>query len=1068
MNLDAEQALEDRTMQLFAELGWQTANAFYEACAPDKATAARPYLGRRDEAEVLLRDRVMDALARLNPELPPAAHQAAYEVLAQGRGAMSPVEANRAVYRLLKDGIPVAYRDADSVEQHAKARIIDWRDVANNDFLMVQQLWVQGALYRRRADLIGFVNGIPLLFGELKAHHRKLINAYRDNLRDYKTTIPHLFWYTSFMVLSNGSRAVLGNLSAPFRHFGTWKRVADEHEQGIIALETLVRAACVPARLLDLVENYTLYYAGQQGLEKITAKNHQYLGVENVLRAVEHIRENQGKLGVFWHTQGSGKSFSMILFSQKLLRTRGGHWTFVIVTDRKDLDSQIYKNFARCGVVTEDEKRIRAQSGEHLKQLLREDHRYVFTLIHKFHSRDGGKYPVLSERDDIIVITDEAHRRQYAELAMNLRRALPDAAFIGFTGTPLMADEIELTRQVFGDYVSIYDFRQSVADGATVPLYYENRVPEVQLTNAQLNTDMAAILEQSDVNDETEAQLARRFVKEYQVITRDDRLDKVAADIVEHFIHRGYRGKAMVISIDKLTTVKMYDKVRRHWQRTLDVLRIQRQSAPPVAQTELDDLIAYMEGTDMAVVLSQGQNEIALFQEHGLDIRPHRERMVKEDLDEKFKDPDDPFSLVFVCAMWRTGFDAPACSTLYLDRPMRNHTLMQTIARANRVYGDKHNGLIVDYIGIFRELQQALAIYATGTEGDYPIQDKAALVADLEEALAEAEAFCMERGVDLDALRDGVDAFEHIAQLDAAAAALVDAQTEAAADDAVEALVVNDELLTRFLNLVAQVSRLYRAILPDSRAAEFTARQRLLGYLARKLHALLPDPADAPDVYAEVTQLLDDSIEARRYVIREPRAPYDLSRIDFDALRARFERGRKRTEAAKLRGALNAKLRRMVRRNSSRMDYQQSFEALVAAYNEDSRNIEAFFEQLLALTQELAHEEQRHIRENLTEAELAVFDILTRLDLHLTPEEARQVKQVSRVLLRTLEREKLVLDWRKRQQTRASVKMTIEDALYSGLPERYPPELYAQKRDDLYRHIYERYADAEHNIYAAG
>jgi type I restriction enzyme R subunit len=490
----------------------------------------------------------------------------------------------------------------------------------------------------------------------------------------------------------------------------------------------------------------------------------------------------------------------MIFLGQKVLRKLGGHWTFVIVTDRTDLDDQIYKNFARSGAVTEGKKRVRAQSSTHLKQLLREDHRYVFTLIQKFRAEKGQRYPVLSEREDIIVMTDEAHRSQYATLAMNMRLALPRAAFIGFTGTPLMADEIELTREVFGEYVSVYDFRQSVQDGATVPLYYENRIPELQLTNEELNTDMDAVLEQADVGEEAEAALAREFVREYHVITRDDRLEKIAQDIVEHFVHRGHRGKAMVISIDKLTTVKMYDKVQEHWQRTQADLRAQLAAASEVERPALEDLLAYVERTDMAVVVSSEQNEIPKFQKHGLDIKPHRARMKKEDLDEKFKDPYDPFRMAFVCAMWRTGFDAPACSTIYLDRPMRNHTLMQTIARANRVFGDKVSGLIVDYVGIFRELQQALAIYATGEgQADYPIQDKAALVEQLAEAVAETEAFCQERGVKLQPILDSSAAFRHIALVDEATHLLVEAQTEEALDDSVEQILVNDELKTHFL-----------------------------------------------------------------------------------------------------------------------------------------------------------------------------------------------------------------------------------------------------------------------------
>jgi len=1070
-NLDAEQALEDRTMRLFASLGWATANAFYEAFAPQDATPSRPYLGRANDNQVLLLPRLRAALEKLN-HLPPAALDAAIAELGRGRSVVTPAQANHDVYQLLKDGVPVTCRDDQGRECQERVRVIDWNDPANNDFLMVQQLWISSDA-SCRPDLVGFVNGIPLLLGELKAHHKRLINAYQDNLARYKADIPHLFWYTGFILLSNGSRSVIGNLSASFKHFGTWKKVLDENEQGVISLETLVRATCAPARLLDLVENFTLYHEGIGGLEKITAKNHQYLGVENVIAAVRHIRHNQGKLGVFWHTQGSGKSFSMIFFSRKALRKLGGNWTFVVVTDRKHLDDQIYKSFSRCGVVTEGDAQARADSGARLKQLLAEDHRYIFTLIQKFRTDKGQKYPVISERDDIIVITDEAHRTQYATLAMNMRSALPNAAFIGFTGTPLMAAEVELTRQVFGDYVSVYNFRQSVEDKATVPLFYENRIPELQLTNQELDSGMEAILEQADVDhddDQVEAELARQFVREYHVITRDDRLEKIAADIVDHFIHRGHRGKALVVSIDKLTTVKMYDKVQAHWQRKLDGLRAQLAAASPVEQPHLQDLVAYMESTDMAVVVSHAQHEDAKFKKHGLAIAPHRQRMAKEDLDEKFKRAGDPFRIAFVCAMWRTGFDVPACSTIYLDRPMRNHTLMQTIARANRVFGDKVNGLIVDYIGIFRELQKALAIYATGKgaeEGEYPIKAKSALVQELEDALDEVQAFCQERGVDLAPILQSSDAFAHIALVDAVTHQLVDAQTEESIDDSIERIIVNDGLKTQFLNLVANVDRLFHAILPDTRAAEFGPRRKLLVYLASKIRNLARGEVEIPDVEAQVADLLDDSIKARGYVIRESPAPYDLSQVDFDALKQQFEQGRKRTEAERLRGTINAKLQRLIRRNRSRVSYQREFQRLIDAYNAGSSNTETFFSQLLDLAQRLNEEEQRHIRENLTEEELAIFDILTRPDMQLTATQERQVKQIARDLLTTLSTEKLILDWHKRQQSRAAVRLAIEDALYEHLPDPYTPELCNQKRDDVYQHIYDSYYGAGQSIYTA-
>ncbi|MBM4456545.1 MAG: type I restriction endonuclease subunit R, partial [Chloroflexi bacterium] len=959
-----------------------------------------------------------------------------------------------------------------SEENIVTVRVIDWDHPDRNDFFLASQFWISGEIYKRRADLVGFVNGLPLVFIELKASHKRLENAFRDNLRDYKTAIPQLFWYNAFIILSNGSASKIGSLSSCWEHFAEWKKINSEGERGAVSLETMIRGTCAPARLLDLVENFTLFVEERGGTIKLIAKNHQYLGVNNAFRALTpgpspaHGRgEKGGRLGVFWHTQGSGKSYSMIFFSQKVLRKLPGNWTFVIVTDRQELDQQIYRNFASAGAVTEPESRVRAGSGEQLRQLLGEDHRYLFTLIQKFHTDRGETYPRLSDRRDIIVMTDEAHRSQYDIFALNMRNALPNAAFIGFTGTPLMAGE-EKTRAVFGDYVSIYNFKQSVDDNATVPLYYENRIPELQLTNPNLNADMATVLEEAELDEAQEVRLEREFAREYHLITRVDRLGAIAADIVSHFTGRGFAGKAMVVCVDKATAVRMYDKVQAAWARRIAEMEARLLTCDPMTRPGLEAQIATLRSTDMAVVVSQGQNEIEDMAAPGLDIRPHRLRMVKEDLATKFKDPDDPFRLVFVCAMWMTGFDAPACSTIYLDKPMRNHTLMQTIARANRVFGDKVNGLIVDYIGVFRNLQAALAIYGSASgggvaAGDLPVQAKSALLAQLGQAIGAATAHCIGMGVDLAAIRDAVDEFRRIAAL----------------DDAVEALIANDAAKLRYLSLAADVARLYRAILPDPTANQYNTQRALFAILADKIRALAPVP-DLSSVMDAVNDLLDDSIKPDGYVIRATAASVqeagaglpdhvlDLSKLDLDALQRRFAQGRKRIEAEKLRGALNARLVRLVRLNRNRMDYLRQFQAMIDEYNTGAANVETFFANLVAFAQGLDAEEQRSIAENLSEEELALFDLLTRPTVELTQAETREVKRVARELLQTLKAERLVLDWRKRQQARAAVKLAIEEALDRGLPLEYTPELFRKKCEAVYLHVYDSYYGVGRSLYA--
>lgn len=1043
--------IEQPTIALFEALGWETGNCYREPFG------ASGLLGRETSNEVVLTARLRPVLERLNPALPAEAISLAIEEITRDRNLMTPVQANRELHLLMKNGVKVTFENVRGERVTETVQVIDWLHPENNDFLLTSQLWVTGEMYKRRCDLVGFVNGLPLVFIELKASHRKLENAFRDNLRDYKDTIPQLFWYNSLIIVSNGSQSRIGSLTANWEHFADWKKINDEGEEGVISLETMLRATCDKRRLLDLVENFILFADTQGGTQKLLAKNHQYLGVNSAVSAVGKIRENQGRLGVFWHTQGSGKSYSMVMFAQKVLRTLPGNWTFLIVTDRQELDGQIYKNFAGCGIVTEEEKRIHATSGTHLKELLQEDHRYVFTLIQKFRTDRGEQYPLLSERSDIIVITDEAHRSQYDIFALNMRNALPNAAFIGFTGTPLMAGE-ELTRKVFGDYVSVYNFRQSVDDGATVPLFYENRIPELQLTNENLNEEMEALLEEAELDEAQEQRLEREFAREYHLVTRDERLERVAQDVVSHFLGRGEMGKGMFIAIDKLTAVRMFEKVRAYWQREVLHLQDELVIAGEDRRDRIMTRLAWMERADMAVVVSQSQNELELFREKGVDIKPHRLRMIREDLEKKFKEPDDPFCLVFVCAMWITGFDVPSCNTIYLDKPMKNHTLMQTIARANRVFKDKVNGLIVDYVGVFRNLQKALAVYGTGSgggagEGECPVQAKAFLVAKLREKIAETEQFCRQRGSDLHAIQ-AASGFDLVKLL----------------DDAVEAILVSDESKRTFLALAGLVNRLFKAILPDPAAEEFGPIRKLITVIAEKICSLDPE-VDISEVMTKVGVLLDESVAAEAYVIAGADKPiwerqHDLSKIDFEALSKRFEGGRKRTEIERLRAALERKVRELATFNRTRLDYLERFQRLIESYNSGAYNVEAMFAELMKFAGILNDEERRHMAENLSEEELALFDLLTRPEMELTDKDRDQVKQGAKSLLARLKEEKLVIDWRKREQTRAAVRQMIEIALDDFLPTPYTKEIFDSKCDRIYQHIYDAYTGQGRSIYA--
>ena len=1043
-----DQLIEQPAIGILEAMGWETLN-----CYSEFEQAEGSLIGRQTKSEVILTSRLRPTLVRLNPDATEDTITKAIEQLTDSRALMSPVEANREIYTLLKDGVKVSLSEPDGEGETVEVlQLIDWENPESNDFFAASQFYITGDMYTRRPDIVCFVNGIPLVLMEFKRIDVHLKAAYDDNLRDYKDTIPHLFWYNAFIVVTNGTESKVGSLTASWEHFAEWKRVHSEDESPKVSLETILQALCEPQRLLDVIENFILFMEAQGGLIKILAKNHQYLGVNNTIKSLKEIENNQGKLGVFWHTQGSGKSISMLFLAQKVLRKVPGNWTFVVVTDRKELDDQIYKTFASTsGVLAQQE--VHAEDIKHLRQLLSEDHRYIFTLIHKFQTQGGERHPVLSERSDIVVITDEAHRSQYDTLALNMRTALPNAAFIAFTGTPLMAAGEEKTKSVFGDYVSIYDFNQSIIDGATVPLYYENRVPALQLINEDFNEDIEQILEDAELDEAQEAKIEREFGREYHLITRDERLETIAEDIVEHFMGRGYRGKAMVISIDKATAVKMFDKVQKYWQQYIARLKSEIATQTGSERTFSEERVRYMEETDMAVVVSPGQNEIDDLSQKGADIRHHRTRMNAEDLDTKFKDSDDPFRIVFVCAMWITGFDVPSCSTIYLDKPQRNHTLMQTIARANRVFGDKNNGLIVDYIGVFRYLEKALAIYATGadTEGEKPIADKSKLVEKLKAAIAEISEFCKELGVDLEEIETS-DALQRIAQI----------------QQAMDAILENDETKRNYLQLATNISKLYKAILPDPDAHAFTGICALVNIIAQKIRNLIP-PADISEVMTEVEGLLDQSIAPEGYLMPSDsydNEPIDLSQIDFEQLSEQFQTEHKRVGAERLRGAINAKLAAMIRLNRSRMDYQQKFEQMIAEYNAGTIGVDDFVEGLFNFVDELHQEDQRANAEEFSEEELAVFDLLTQREPHLTIPERDEVKAAVRKLLETLKQEKLVLDWRKRTQSKAEVKETVNNILDDELPQPYTPDLFNRKSEAVYQHIYDSYYGEGKSIYA--
>jgi type I restriction enzyme, R subunit len=1019
---------------------------------------------RASKHEVILADRLKKAALRLNTRVPETVIEDALARFCDRRSAMSLVAANREIDGLIRDGIPVEYENSQGRKEQERVKLIDFNQPSpsqgRNEFLAVTQLWVKAEHGYRRPDVMLYVNGIPLVFIELKNSNVKLRTAFNDNLINYKQEIPQLFLTNAFCILSNAIETRVGSMTAEWEHFFTWMRVEDEKEridreqiqkQGT-SLELAISGLCVPEKLLDYIENFVIYY---KETSKIIAQNHQFIGVNHAYDTFQRRRELKGRLGVFWHTQGSGKSFSMIFYVRKIFRKLTGNFTFVVVTDRDDLDGQIYRNFLNTGTVQKNEA-AQPKNSEEMRKFLGQNKRMVFTLIHKFRYETGRKYPLLSDRDDIVVMVDEAHRTQYKALAENMRAGLPKANYLAFTGTPLLGKERK-TNAWFGDYVSEYNFQQSMDDGSTVPLFYQKRVPEVQNQNEDLSEEFYQILEDENLDDKQAEKLEKKFATEMEIIKRDDRLEKIAKDIVYHFPHRGYLGKAMVISVDKFTAVKMYDKVQRLWkEETKQLVGKIAKAGNDLEKTRLKKLRDYMNSVEMAVVISEEAGEEEKFKKQKLDITLHRARMDRldaqgHDIEYNFKDPPDPLQLVFVCAMWLTGFDAPSVSTLYLDKPMKDHTLMQTIARANRVTSwqvngvSKKNGEIIDYYNVFRNMKRALKDYAQGQDDKPPVQEKDALFALLDDSIAQGLAFCRDKEVRLDEVLAAQNVFEKLDRF----------------SDFANTLLANDEWKKGFTVYQNTISSLYEACKPEVLTHNKGRVVAAFEYLRGVIDSIVLQ-ADIDAVSQRISELLDESVVVDpAHGIAEVKAEYriihkgktwDLSKIDFDKLKAEFEvTAYRNIEIADLRAFVEQKLKLMLEQNVTRVDFAQRLQEIIDRYNSGGSSTENYYDELLKFTREMKDEEERHIREGLTEDELEIFDLLMKEGL--TKEETQKVKLAAKSLLRRLLEEQpkvLVQDWYKDNQSQKVVRSAVEKVLDNNLPESYDRVLFRQKLDSVF------------------
>ena len=1024
------------------ELGWRVELAYNTEVLGENGT-----FGRKSYKDILLVRYFKEALKRLNPWMTPALVEDALKTFTRHLSTSSLMQINEEKYGYIRDGIPVKVKKQNGQIEEKRAMVIDFEhpnDEERNQFLAIKELKIHGDLYRRRTDIVGFVNGIPLLFIELKKNSVDVQNAYTDNYTDYLDTIPQLFYYNAFLMLSNGTEAKVGTLGSKYEFFHEWKRLS-EQEEGSVALETMLRGICKKENFLDILENFILYDHSDGKTAKILARNHQYLGVNEAVKAYEARKLNNGKLGVFWHTQGSGKSYSMVFLSQKIRRKFSGSPTIVVLTDREELNSQISDTFENCGLLGKTKaSKFVATSGDDLIQKLKGNPSFIFTLIQKFNKKT--EEPIIPDHD-IIIMSDEAHRSQYGVFAENMVALLPTASRIGFTGTPLLSND-NITERTFGGYISIYDFKRAVEDKATVPLYYENRGEKIlDIKNPDITDKILDAIESADLDEEQEEKLEHEFEKEIHLLTAEPRLRSVAKDFVSHYSDLWTSGKAMFVCLNKVTCVRMYNYVQEYWKEEIKKLERERKTASQQETLELDRKIKWMKETEMAVVISQEQNEIQTFKKWNLDIKTHREKMEKRELDKEFKDKDNPLRVVFVCAMWLTGFDVKCLSCLYLDKPLKAHTLMQTIARANRVDEGKSNGLIIDYIGIVKALRKALADYTANVGGRStdPTIDKGELIEHILEVIDAAEEFLRCKNFKLKELVEAKD-FTKLALLQTAANAVSESR----------------ETKKQFMTYGNEMNRMMKYLDRHDISDEDKKKKDAISAICDELRKKKKH-VDNVDLMVQINGILGDYIlieqtpEDRSFAKR-----FDISKIDFDLLRKEFAKvKRKNLMMMDLDELIRVRLDGMLKENPRRVDYYERYQKIIEEHNseQDRANIEKTFMELMDLANSMNQEEQRYVREGFSsDEELSLYDLL--FDENLSKEDIKKIKKVAVDLLAKIKGRIAELDhWTDKQETKAEVDTLIGKILWEELPESYSDSAIFTYRQKIYEYVYMRYKE---------
>lgn len=1026
-----ESDIESAALAWLESLGWQIKNG--AEIAPDGITSER-----RDFSTVVLERRLRNALALLNPGLPAEALEDAFRRLTHPPGA-DLLSCNRAFHKMLVEGVNVEYRVAEGSIRGTQVRVVDFDNPTNNDFLAVNQFAVVENRHSRRPDIVLFINGLPLAIIELKNptdEQATIWSAYHQ-LQTYRSELPTLFTFNELLVISDGLEARLGVLDAGQEWFKPWRTITGEdfyppigdtnaqrNMPPVPELQVLLEGVFDPARLLALLRDFIVFESDRSRLVKKVAGYHQFhavqIAVQETLRASAMQRgfreESPGyltrrqpggkpgdrRVGVIWHTQGSGKSLTMAFYAGRIIREPAmQNPTIVVLTDRNDLDDQLFGTFSRCQDLLRQAP-VQAESRAHLRQLLAvQSGGVIFTTIQKFLPEEkGDRNPTLSERRNIVVIADEAHRSQYDFIdgyARHMRDALPNASFIAFTGTPLEQEDRN-TRFVFGDYISIYDIQRAVEDGATVPIYYESRLAKLNLPE-ELKPKIDEQFEEVTEGEEVERKeyLKTKWAQLEAIVGAPRRLELLARDIVEHFEQRlaALEGKGMIVCMSRRIAVELYR----------EIVRLRPQWEDP------DD-----ERGQIKVVMTGSASDPADWQPH---IRDKRRREV---LANRFRDPNDPFKLVIVRDMWLTGFDAPSLHTLYLDKPMRGHGLMQAIARVNRVFRDKPGGLVVDYIGLAQELKEALAVYtASGGRGVTAMPQEEAV-----RLMLEKYEICRDMfygfdyrpwlvGTSQERLRLLPAALEHILKLENGKERFARATRELSK---AFALAVPHEDALRIRDEVDFFQRV-RAALTKRTPAEGRPPEEL-DHAVRQILAEAISPEGVVDIFAAAGLSKPDiSILSEEFLAEVRDLPYKNLSVEI------------------LQRLLKGEIGRLRRRNLVQgRAFSEMLEQTLRRYQNRAIEAAQVIEELIALAREMRAAHARGESLGLSEEELAFYDALETNDSAVAILGDKTLRTIARELVRTV-RNNVSIDWMLRESARSKLRVMVKRLLRKY---GYPPD----------------------------